>query len=379
MLLNHDDYYYIKINHDDDLILTPYCTGGSYVTANGGCESCPMGYYSKGTADTMCIKCPLFRVGTISSGCKGLDTTQMKDGNEDCTCDGFMTGIPSNVASGIITAMMCTYFLLVLYFMRKVVSLNSGVSKFSLLQLALTVMLSALDTTTDLLYILVNPFSDSIFFGLIIFFYLVNILTYINYLRVTKPGLIASLVTVPPTIASSSSKFTLLLLVPYYTFILVKSLTLLFIGYLLYTSKLIVLAPIHNNFMFWFAQSNNFQTTQLVDNEHFSESIYYELFFESTPQIILQVLNWGSTSFGGSVVEVNKLLFISIISSGFVLLYHSQKLVRTKLSCQKVADIKTGFEGLNFTEVDLKPDVEELSIESNFKSPTTLPESINSL
>jgi hypothetical protein len=149
---------------DDDLIMTPYCTGGSYVTANGGCESCPMGYYSKGTADTMCIKCPLFRVGTISSGCKGLDTTQMKDGNEDCTCDGFMIGIPNNVANGIIIAMMCTYFLLVLYFMRKVVSLNSGVSKFSLLQLAFTVMLSALDMSFFCFFFAVFNMSLASFF-----------------------------------------------------------------------------------------------------------------------------------------------------------------------------------------------------------------------
>ena len=127
----------------------------------------------------------------------------------------------------------------------------------------------------------------------------------------------------------------------------IKSIILFMVGYLLYTSKLLMLAPVHNKFMFLFTHSNQFQISDLVDNVHFSESVYYELFFEATPQIILQVVNWLYTTYmGGTIFENNPILLVSIFSSGFTLLFQIQKIVRIKLAGKKISDIETGFEGI---------------------------------
>ena len=330
------------------------CNGGSILTPDG-CEPCTLGYYTPGGYDTICLKCPPFRVALLSTNCNGLDTAQTNGLVPGCYCGGYIIGLSNSAYIGIIVAMMSTYLLLVVYFTREVLSLNLGISKFSLLQLVITVLLSALDTTTDLLYILVNPFGNALFLGLIIFFYLANIGPYINYLRVNKPGILTSLVTLPPFLASRSRIF----IVPIYSiFMVVKSLVLFLVGYLLYTSKLMMLAPIHNKFMLWFTHSNQFQSNQLVDNENFSQSVYYELFFEAVPQIVLQVINWLYTTYmGGTIFENNLSLTISIFAGGLTFLLHVQQLIRIKLSGKKITDIKTGFENIRYADdkdVDFK-------------------------
>ena len=344
------------------------CAGGSIVVANNVCEPCPLGYYTPGVYDTICLKCPKFRIGLVSSKCRGLDTSEMYIPTSGCFCGGYIIGLSHIAGSSLLIVMMCAYFLLVVYFARTVVNLNLGVSKFSLLHLSFTIMLSALDTATDLLYILVNPFANAIIFGFIIFFYMVNAFPYINYLRGSKPGIIRALITLPTVIASRSSMITILLVVPYAILMIVKSLVLFLAGYLLYTSKLLMLAPIYNNFMFWFTHSNQFQSTDLVSNEHFSESVYYEIFFESVPQIILQVINWlYTTYYGGTIYANNKFLLISVLSSGLTFLFHTQKLIRVKWAGMKIADIKTGFEGISYNEVDDKQrtDIELTELSQN--------------
>jgi hypothetical protein len=149
-----------------------------------------------------------------------------------------------------------------------------------------------------------------------------------------------------------------------------------------------MLAPIHNKFMFWLTHSNQFQISDLVDNVHFSESVYYELFFEATPQIILQVINWLYTIYmGGTIFENNSILLISIFSPGFTLLFQVQKIVRIKIAGKKISDIETGFEGIvykaitqdkvspvdadkeptaiivNFSKADLEPSPELIKLE----------------
>ena len=343
-------------------IVAGRCRGGSISTPSGGCEPCTLGYYTPGLYDTdTCLKCPPLRVAVHSPGCSGLDRTSMYNSfSRLCYCDGYMIGISGSLSTGIIVAMMSCYLFLVVYFIREVVSLNLMVSKFSLLSLALTVLLSALDTTTDLVYILSNPFGSEILLGLTVFFYMANIVPYTNYMRVNKSGILKSLVTTPPFLSSRYST----LIAPYCIVMFIKSVILFIVGYLLYTSKLLMLAPIHNKFMFWFTNSNQFQISDLVDNVHFTQSVYYELFFEATPQIILQVLNWWYyIDLGGSIYANNPTLLVSIISSGLTFLFQVQRIVRTKLAGKKVSDMKTGFEGIVYKAIT-QDKVSRIAVES---------------
>jgi hypothetical protein len=326
-----------------------YCNGGAvYNNQTGDCDSCKTGEYSVGPYATECKQCQPFRVATISSGCGGLDPAQ-SGGFGSCTCDSYWIGLEASKANGIAIAMMIVYFLLVVYFIRVIITANPSISKYKLLKLAFTVLLSAVDTTTDLLYILTSAFGYPIFFALCIFFYLANIFAFLNYLRVHKHGIVATMFILPPAITTACNNNQVLVImaaVPYYVYMVIKSIVLFFAGYCLYTSKLLMVGPIHNKFFNYFAQSNKFNSSELLDNESFTEGVYYELFFESLPQLVLQVLNWRSTYFGGSIL-VNKPLLASIISSAVTFIYHSVTLLANRCSCKQ---IKTGFEGMVYSD-----------------------------
>ncbi len=327
-----------------------YCNGGAvYNNQTGDCDSCKTGEYSVGPYATECLECPPFRVATLSSGCGGLDPSQAKGAFQSCTCDSYWIGLEASKANGIAIAMMIVYFLLVVYFIRVIITANPSISKYKLLKLAFTVLLSAVDTTTDLLYILTSAFGYPIFFALCIFFYLANIFAFLNYLRVRKPGIVATMFILPPAIttACNNNQFLVIMAaVPYYVYLVIKSIVLFFAGYCLYTSKLLMVGPIHNKFFQLFAQSNKFNSSELLDNESFTEGVYYELFFESLPQLVIQIRNWQSTYFGGSIL-VNKPLFASIISSAITFIYHSVTLLANRCSCKQ---IKTGFEGMVYSD-----------------------------
>lgn len=326
-----------------------YCNSGAvYNNQTGNCVSCSTGEYSQGPYATECLKCPPFRVATLSSGCGGLDPAQVHDGLQSCTCDSYWIGLEATKANGIAIAMMIVYFALVAYSVNFVLTTNASISKIMVLKLAFTILLSALDTTTDLLYILTSEFGYPILFALCIFFYLANIFAYLNYLRVHKPGIVSSMITLPAQVTNAcNNRFLIVFLViPYYFFMLIKSIVLFLAGYCLYTSKLLLIGPIHNTFFELFTNSKQFATTQLLDNQSFTEGVYYELFFESLPQIVIQVRNWQSTYFGGSILT-NKPLLASVISSVATFLFHITILISYKCSCKS---IKTGFEDLVFID-----------------------------
>ena len=110
-------------------------------------------------------------------------------------------------------------------------------------------------------------------------------------------------------------------------------------------SKLLMIGPIHNKFFELFTNSNQFKTTQFLDNQSFTEGVYYELVFESLPQIVLQVLNFAFLDNGSFLMRFSedKVLIASVICSFFTVLFHMTVIIRGKCSCK---NIKTGYEGL---------------------------------
>ena len=57
-------------------------------------------------------------------------------------------------------------------------------------------------------------------------------------------------------------------------------------------SSLTVLGPIFNRYMQLLTFSSEHSTLFWVETELFNSSLYEEIFFESTPQVILQLLNY---------------------------------------------------------------------------------------
>lgn len=340
-----------------------YCLAGAAPSFDSSgctfesCSACPVGYYTN-FGDSKCKKCPAGRTsyyrGTTNGVenndigyCLGLGNDPKPDSlvspqgdpyEEVCGCDGYWIGMDSSVASGLLIAMMIIYEVILLSSMRTFIS--NGESKYLALKLIFDITLCSLDTASDLTYIASTVFARSYYLVLCLFFYVIHFPFY--FLHLQKKLGPNFLIIFPAKLLSTNpyqNAASMVALVLYRVVLLV-------LGFFLFASKLLTIGTVYNQFVQALTLSDEHNTEFWLDVALFNQSLYEEIFLESIPQVVLQMLNWSYVSVGGDIYNSYPLLLVSVITACFTILKNIVAVIKLKRQGKKIVERVTGFEGL---------------------------------
>ena len=246
--------------------------------------------------------------------------------------------------------------------------------------LLLITVVPAADLASDTVYLLYTAWATDTMFHIAIVAYFLPVLIFSDHLYKTEAYPMMYLGTPPDWVYFFSAEqmnslpyviITGITTLPWTLINLPIISVTFFTGYILYSTKLLAIRSVHNAWMCVWCGTDKFDIERPIDMVILSQSKYIELFLESIPQVVLQVINatlmdtW--TDFGIVSICVSLPLITSEIYRWLYYVYGQG---------MKIGDVPTGLEwyvemhlrnrrdGATNTSLDESKDVVKDDVES---------------
>ncbi len=191
-----------------------------------------------------------------------------------------------------------------------------------------------IDFCTDLVYLLAQPFYKAEVFALCLIFVSTSWFHFIYYLVQLQAHPKMWLFEMPSCLFfakyDSIFKLTVTALAYFVFLILNGNILLLFVGGLLYATKVMTISSVSNAWFYCWTGGSKYEQQTVFNSALFNELLYGELVMESLPQFIVQLLN-TSVLHHRNYQRFNATSIVSIVSSAVSVLNGLYRLVYLRL------------------------------------------------
>ena len=295
------------------------CPAGKGIAKRGAvsCTKCPSGYYNPedksivGNVDStgiskLCLTCDTLQFGdefgTSCTECPYPKQSVIDDKDNlfyhkiyPCSVINFRTYAQAVTAVEVV---MVVLFFGCLYFVRSIPE-GKERSQLNILHafgLCLYIAIPALDTLTDIAYVMTSNFYNYAIFALVLALVIVPNFYFLKHLWVVGARL-RLFIPMPKFIILQKYDtlfkilFTTILSIPWLILNSWFIIPWLIFGFFLHSTKVFSIGGVSNMWLQVWTGTDKYNVTHVIDVEVLNESIYFEILVETMPQLILQLSN----------------------------------------------------------------------------------------